>query len=85
MFQSRCSFDPSDPLYVANEGRFVAFVPERDGEHALKALHSQAVSSDATRVGTVRAASSGSVTLRSRIGGNSVLDMLSGEQLPRIC
>ena len=48
MFQSRCSFSPSDPLYVANEGRSVAFVPERDAEHALEVLYSQTVSSGAS-------------------------------------
>lgn len=80
-----CEILGLDPLYVANEGRFVAFVPERDVERALEVLRSQPVSYGAARIGTVRPASSGIVTLRSRIGGNRVLDMLSGEQLPRIC
>ena len=80
-----CEILGLDPLYVANEGRFVAFVPERDVKRALEVLRSQPVSSGAARIGTVRSASSGIVTLRSRIGGNRVLDMLSGEQLPRIC
>lgn len=80
-----CEILGLDPLYVANEGRFVAFVPERDADRALEVLRSQPVSAGAARIGTARAASSGIVTLRSRIGGNRVLDMLSGEQLPRIC
>jgi len=83
--RAACEILGLDPLYVANEGRFVAFVPERDVERALEVLRSQPVSSGAARIGTVRPASSGIVTLRSRIGGNRVLDMLSGEQLPRIC
>lgn len=80
-----CEILGLDPLYVANERRFVAFVPERDVKRALEVLRSYPVSSGAARIGTVRPASSGIVTLRSRISGNRVLDMLYGEQLPRIC
>ena len=80
-----CELLGLDPLYVANEGRFVAFVPESDASHALEILRSQSVSAGAVRAGTVHENSSGIVTLRSRVGGNRVLDMLSGEQLPRIC
>ncbi len=80
-----CELLGLDPLYVANEGRFVAFVPERDAGHALEILRSQTVSAGAVHAGTVHESPSGIVTLRSRVGGNRVLDMLSGEQLPRIC
>ncbi len=80
-----CELLGLDPLYVANEGRFVAFVPEHDASRALEILRSQDVSAGAVRAGTVYEDSSGIVTLRSRVGGNRVLDMLSGEQLPRIC
>jgi hydrogenase expression/formation protein HypE len=80
-----CELLGLDPLYVANEGRFVAFVSERDADRALKVLQRESVSRGATRIGAVHANASGIVTLRSRIGGNRVLDMLSGEQLPRIC
>ena len=81
-----CEMLGLDPLYVANEGRFVAFVPESDADRALDALRSHTVSAGAVRIGTVSGEDrSGLVTLQSRIGGNRVLDMLSGEQLPRIC
>jgi hydrogenase expression/formation protein HypE len=80
-----CELLGLDPLYVANEGRFAVFVPEEDVDRALKIMRSQGVSVGAVRVGTVYDHRSGLVTLRSRIGGNRVLDMMSGEQLPRIC
>lgn len=80
-----CELLGLDPLYVANEGRFVAFVPEREVNRALEVLRSQPVATGAVRAGTVHEMPSGLVTLRTRVGGNRVLDMLSGEQLPRIC
>jgi hydrogenase expression/formation protein HypE len=80
-----CELLGLDPLYVANEGRFVVFVAGGDADRALTILRSQNVSKDAVQVGTVFEHRSGIVTLRSRIGGNRVLDMMSGEQLPRIC
>lgn len=80
-----CELLGLDPLYVANEGRFAVFVAEGDVDRALAAMQGEAVSAGALRVGTVYERVSGIVTVRSRIGGNRVLDMLSGEQLPRIC
>jgi hydrogenase expression/formation protein HypE len=80
-----CELLGLDPLYVANEGRFAIFVADDDAERALAILRSQSVSVGAVQVGTVFEHRSGIVTLRSRIGGNRVLDMMSGEQLPRIC
>lgn len=74
-----------DPLYVANEGRFTAFVAAKDADRALAILRAQSVSAGAVQVGTAQEHRAGIVTLRSRIGGNRVLDMMSGEQLPRIC
>jgi hydrogenase expression/formation protein HypE len=80
-----CELLGLDPLYVANEGRFAVFVAEEDVDRALHVMRGQAVSAGASRVGTIYERASGIVTVRSRIGGNRVLDMLSGEQLPRIC
>lgn len=80
-----CEILGLDPLYVANEGRFVAFVPAAQVERALEVLRSVPVSAAAARIGTVLEETPGAVVLRSRVGGRRVLDMLSGEQLPRIC
>jgi hydrogenase expression/formation protein HypE len=80
-----CEILGLDPLYVANEGRLVAFVAEHDANRALALLRGFSVCQDAARIGSVVEAHAGTVTLESRIGGHRVLDMLSGEQLPRIC
>jgi len=80
-----CEILGLDPLYVANEGRFAAFVPSAEAGRALEVLHTCEVSRGAVLAGEVVAGVAGLVTLRSRIGGTRVLDMLSGEQLPRIC
>lgn len=82
--KAACDKEPR-PSNVANEGRCVIFVPESDVGHALEVLRSHRVSAGAAQAGTVHEHRSGIVTVRSRIGGHRVLDMLSGEQLPRIC
>jgi hydrogenase expression/formation protein HypE len=82
-----CELLGLDPLYVANEGRFVLFVPDSNAGHAMEVLRSQPVSAGAERIGTVLSGSAASprVILRSQIGTRRILDRLSGEQLPRIC
>lgn len=74
-----------DPLYLANEGRFIAFVPQAEAERALQVMKTGPGGEFATQIGTVDRASRGRVTLKSRIGTTRIVDMLSGEQLPRIC
>jgi hydrogenase expression/formation protein HypE len=80
-----CEILGFDPMYVANEGRFVAFVNGRDAGRAVDILKRHAVCAGARVIGTVDDAPAGLVTIRSRIGATRVVDMLSGEQLPRIC
>jgi hydrogenase expression/formation protein HypE len=80
-----CEILGFDPMYVANEGRFVAFVPDADAARAVDVLRRHPVSAGAGIVGGVRAESAGLVLVRSLLGATRVLDMLSGEQLPRIC
>jgi len=80
-----CEILGLDPLYLANEGRFVAFVPAAQTKQALEVLHGHSVSGRASLIGTVSESPAALVTLQSRIGTKRILDMHSGEQLPRIC
>jgi hydrogenase expression/formation protein HypE len=80
-----CEILGFDPLYVANEGRFVAFVAPQDAERAVELLRGHDSTADATIAGTVTGESPAMVTLTGLMGSSRILDMLSGEQLPRIC
>jgi hydrogenase expression/formation protein HypE len=80
-----CEILGFDPLYLANEGRFVAFVPAAQADRALDILRGHEVSSGSALIGHVADAPAQMVTLKTRIGTERVLDMLTGEQLPRIC
>jgi hydrogenase expression/formation protein HypE len=80
-----CEILGLDPLYLANEGRFIAIVPEHDSAKALEVLSLHSVSSGAVQIGRISEKPAGLVTMKSRLGTERILDMLSGEQLPRIC
>jgi hydrogenase expression/formation protein HypE len=80
-----CEILGLDPLYVANEGRFIAFVPSGDAEQALGILRCAPQGSGAAIIGRVERGTGQTVMLEGLIGGARVLDMLTGEQLPRIC
>ncbi len=82
---SACEILGFDPLYVANEGKMIAIVPAEEAEAAVAALRRLPVSAEAGIIGRVTADHPGTVVLRTSIGGKRVVDMLSGEQLPRIC
>jgi hydrogenase expression/formation protein HypE len=80
-----CEMLGLDPLYVANEGKLIAVVPPEDAELALAAMRAHPLGRNAAIIGQVTADHSGMVILRSVVGGDRVVTMLSGEQLPRIC
>jgi hydrogenase expression/formation protein HypE len=80
-----CELLGLDPLHVANEGRFVAFVAAHDAERALQLLKQREVCAAAALIGKVVERTAPLVTLKSAIGASRILDMPSGEQLPRIC
>jgi hydrogenase expression/formation protein HypE len=83
--QSACEILGLDPLYVANEGRFAVFVPAAQADAALAVMRKVEVSQGSVQIGKVQEVPGRTVVLQSRIGGNRVVDMLTGEQLPRIC
>lgn len=83
--QAACEMLGLDPLYVANEGKLVAFVPEAHAEAVLDAMHANPYGTNAARIGTVVEAHPGLVVARTGIGGSRVVDLPAGELLPRIC
>ncbi len=80
-----CELLGLDPLHVACEGRFVAFVPAGEAERTLAVLRAHPSGSGAALIGQVGADAPPLVVLKSALGASRILDMPSGEQLPRIC
>lgn len=80
-----CEILGLDPMYVANEGRFVGFVPAAEADDALTIMRLHSLGVSACCIGHATPDRTGRVTMRSRIGVSRIVDMLSGEQLPRIC
>ena len=80
-----CDLLGLDPLHVANEGRFVAFVPHHQVDRALAILRAHPQTAGAVVAGSVEAGPVGRVSVVGPLGVARVVDMLSGEQLPRIC
>jgi hydrogenase expression/formation protein HypE len=83
--QGTCELLGFDPLYIANEGKLIAFVPEKDAQKALEIIRQDEFGKDAVIIGEVTVEKPGKVFLQTLIGGQRVVDMLIGEQLPRIC
>jgi hydrogenase expression/formation protein HypE len=83
--RAACEMLGLDPLHVANEGRFVAFVAAKDAAEALKILRGQDGATNAAMIGKVVEHAGPLVTLKTELGISRILDMPSGEQLPRIC
>jgi hydrogenase expression/formation protein HypE len=82
---SLCELLGFDPLYLANEGKLIAFVAPDDVESVLQAVRADRWGRDAAVIGEVVADHPGKVFMDTRIGGTRIVDMLAGEQLPRIC
>jgi hydrogenase expression/formation protein HypE len=74
-----------DPLYIANEGKLLAIVDPAQADNILSIMQKNRYGRDAAIIGTVTEDFPGKVILKTRIGGSRIVDMLAGEQLPRIC
>jgi hydrogenase expression/formation protein HypE len=74
-----------DPLYVANEGKLVAIVPEEDANKVLKVMRGNHYGAGAAIIGEVRAEHPGRVVMKTCLGASRIVDMLVGDLLPRIC
>jgi hydrogenase expression/formation protein HypE len=80
-----CEMLGFDPLYVANEGKLVAIVPEEDANKVLKAMRGNHYGAGAAIIGEVRAEHPGRVVMKTCLGASRIVDMLVGDLLPRIC
>jgi hydrogenase expression/formation protein HypE len=83
--RAACEFLGLDPLHVANEGKLVAIVPAATADAVLAAMRATPEGALAARIGEVVADHPGMVTIRTIVGSERIVDMLVGEQLPRIC
>ncbi|MEP9354187.1 hydrogenase expression/formation protein HypE [Xanthobacter sp. KR7-65] len=80
-----CEILGLDPLYLANEGKILAVVPAEEADAAIAALAAHPFGRGAAVIGEVTSARPGRVVMRTRFGGERIVDMLVGDQLPRIC
>lgn len=80
-----CEILGFDPLYIANEGKILFFVPEKHKNTVLSAMRKHPYGKKAASIGKVVEQHKGMVTLKTTIGSTRIVDMISGEQLPRIC
>lgn len=83
--RAACELLGYDPLYVANEGRFVTILPESEGNRAMQIISTDESGNGCQVIGRVLESGSGKVSVRTMLGAERLLMMLSGEQLPRIC
>ncbi|BCQ09924.1 hydrogenase expression/formation protein HypE [Mycobacterium heckeshornense] len=85
MVSGACELLGIDPLYVANEGKFVAVVAPEEAEAAVVALRSHPLGAEAAEIGQIVAEPAQTVVVRTGFGGTRIVDMLVGDPLPRIC
>ena len=83
--RAACEILGYDPLYLANEGKLIAFVSPEDSLKVLQKMKSNKYGKESKIIGRVTQKSLGRVFLKTKIGGKRIVDMLTGEQLPRIC
>jgi hydrogenase expression/formation protein HypE len=80
-----CEILGLDPLYIANEGKIIIIVPEKHSEQILEKMKDHPAGKDAAIIGRVSKEMKGMVRMKTSIGSTRIVDMITGEQLPRIC
>ena len=80
-----CEMLGLDPLYIANEGKILVFVPGKEADAVLKAMQNNPMGKESAIIGEVSENNQGLVSIETTLGSTRILDMISGEQLPRIC
>jgi hydrogenase expression/formation protein HypE len=83
--QGACEMLGLDPMYVANEGKLVAIAGPASAERLLETMRRNPLGRNTQIIGTVTDAHPGMVTMRTRLGTSRIVDLLTGDQLPRIC
>jgi hydrogenase expression/formation protein HypE len=83
--QALCEMAGYDPLYIANEGKAIIVVSEAYAERVVSILHDHELGKNAKIIGIVTKENTGSVVLKTAIGGERIVDMLTGDMFPRIC
>jgi hydrogenase expression/formation protein HypE len=83
--KAACELLGLDPLYVANEGKLVAIIHPTDADRVLTQMKKNIYGRDAAIIGEVTAEHGGKVVMKTKLGPSRIVDMLSGELLPRIC
>ncbi len=83
--EGACEILGLDPLYVANEGKLIAFVAPEDADKVLECVRAHTYGSEGAIIGRVVSENPGRVFMKTGVGGTRIIDMLAGEQLPRIC
>ena len=80
-----CEILGLDPLYIANEGKVLIIMPESETDKVLNVMRNNSLGKDASVIGKVTITDPGLVVMKTLIGSSRIVDMISGEQLPRIC
>ena len=80
-----CEIFGFDPLYLANEGKVVMVVSQKDADHILKVLQAHPLGKESAIIGEITGSNPGKVLMQTEVGGRRIIDMLAGEMLPRIC
>ena len=83
--KAMCELLGFDPLYIANEGKVILVAPEKDGAMILEIMHKNILGGESSIIGRVVQDHPGKVVLKTTTGGKRIIDVLTGDQLPRIC